>query len=240
LFPIIATIDMDIGYALAWYIVFIISVTFHEASHAWAAKRGGDLTAYEGGQVSMNPWPHIKRAPVGMFILPIISIFLIKWPFGFASTPYNPVWAYNHPRKAAWMAAAGPAANLLLLLISTAGIKVGVMTGFFLQPDTINFRTLVLPAAGGAASGLSIFISMLFSMNLILFILNLIPLPPLDGSGVVSLFLKEETARRYKTVISNPLFGLIGLLMAWYIFNPLFQVIFLKIINILYWGSNYS
>jgi Zn-dependent protease len=231
---------MELAYAFAWYIVFLISVTFHEASHAWAAKRGGDLTAYEGGQVSMNPWPHIRREPIGMVVIPLISVFVIHWPFGYAKTPYDPMWAYNHPRKAAWMAAAGPAANLLLFLIAAAGIKIGVMTGFFLQPYSINFRSLVEPASAGIATGLAIFVSMLFSMNLILFILNLIPLPPLDGSGVVALFLHEETARKYKTIISNPVFGIIGLLLAWYAFTPLFQFIFVKVINILYWGTNYS
>jgi len=231
---------MDLAYAFAWYIVFIVSVTFHEASHAWAAKRGGDLTAYEGGQVSMNPWPHIRREPIGMVVIPLISVFIIHWPFGYAKTPYDPLWAYNHPRKAAWMAAAGPAANLLLLLIGAAGIKIGVTTGFFFQPFSINMRSLVEPASEGIASGLAVFVSMLFSMNLILFILNLIPLPPLDGSGVISLLMSEDAARRYKSIIANPVFGLVGLMLAWYAFNPLFQVIFLKVINILYWGSNYS
>jgi Zn-dependent protease len=231
---------MDLAYAFAWYVVFILSATFHEASHAWAAKRGGDLTAYEGGQVSMNPWPHIRREPIGMVVIPLISVFLIHWPFGYAKTPYDPLWAYNHPRKAAWMAAAGPAANLFLLLVAAAGIKIGVATGFFLQPFSINLQSLVEPASTGIASGLAVLASMLFSMNLILFILNLIPLPPLDGSGVISLLMSEDAARRYKTIISNPVFGLIGLMLAWYAFNPLFQVIFLKVINILYWGANYS
>ena len=231
---------MELAYAFAWYIVFLISVTFHEASHAWAAKRGGDLTAYEGGQVSMNPWPHIRREPIGMVVIPLISVFVIHWPFGFARTPYDPIWAYNHPRKAGLMAAAGPAANLLLFLLAAAGIKAGVAAGFFLQPDSINFRSLVEPASSGIASGLAIFVSMLFSMNLILFILNLIPLPPLDGSGVIALFLHDEAARRYKAIISTPIFGIIGLLLAWYVFTPLFQYVFLKVINILYWGANYS
>jgi Zn-dependent protease len=231
---------MELAYAFAWYIVFLISVTFHETSHAWAAKRGGDLTAYEGGQVSMNPWPHIRREPIGMVVIPLISVFVIHWPFGYARTPYDPMWAYNHPRKAAWMAAAGPAANLLLFLFSIVAIQIGIATGFFLQPYSLNFRNIVEPASTGIASGLAIFVSMLFSMNLILFILNLIPLPPLDGSGVVALFLHEDAARRYKTVISNPVFGIIGLLLAWYAFTPLFQFIFLKVINVLYWGSNYA
>ena len=76
---------MDLGVALIWYIALLFSLTLHEASHAWAAMKGGDKTAYHGGQVSLDPMPHIRREPVGMVVLPAISLVLIGWPFGFAS-----------------------------------------------------------------------------------------------------------------------------------------------------------
>src|SRR4051794_31872845 len=60
--------------ALGWYFVFLFSTTFHEAAHAWVAQRGGDLTAYEGGQVSLDPRPHIRREPWGMVVLPLLSV----------------------------------------------------------------------------------------------------------------------------------------------------------------------
>jgi hypothetical protein len=96
---------------LVWYMVFLFSVTLHEAAHAWAAQRGGDPTAYLGGQVSLDPRPHIRREPFGMVILPLFTAITSGWPIGYASTPYDPVWALNHPRRAAWMSLAGPAAN---------------------------------------------------------------------------------------------------------------------------------
>src|SRR2546422_6505961 len=74
--------------AFGWYLVFLFSTTFHEAAHAWVAQLGGDLTAYEGGQVSLDPRPHIRREPWGMVVLPLISVLMFGWPFGFASTPY--------------------------------------------------------------------------------------------------------------------------------------------------------
>ena len=228
-----------IAYAIAWYFIFIISVTVHEAAHAWAAKKGGDPTAYAGGQVSLNPWPHIKRSPVGMVFLPIISIFLIHWPFGYASTPYDPLWAFKNPRKSGLMALAGPLANLALTLVAYIVIEIGVRQGFFLEPDSLSFQRLVAPASMGVLNGLAIFMSMLFSMNLILFILNIIPLPPLDGSGIITIFLNEETSRRYKAVISNPAFALIGLLLAWQAFNPLFRLLFVKVLSLIYWGHSY-
>ena len=78
---------------LAFYAVFVFSVTVHEAAHAYTAMRGGDLTAYHGGQVSLDPLPHMKRELFGMVILPIITIFTNGFPIGYASAPYDPAWA---------------------------------------------------------------------------------------------------------------------------------------------------
>ena len=82
----------DLSSGLVYYIVFLFSTTLHEAAHAWAAKLGGDLTAYHGGQVSLDPTPHIRREPFGMVVLPILSTLVSGWPFGFASAPYDPQW----------------------------------------------------------------------------------------------------------------------------------------------------
>jgi Zn-dependent protease len=229
-----------LAYAFAWYFIFIISATIHEAAHAWAAKRGGDLTAYAGGQVTLNPWPHIKRAPMGMVVIPVISIFLIGWPFGWAKTPVDAHWAYQNPRKSALVSVVGPAANLLLAIIAILVIEIGIHTGFFLAPNVITAERLVDPSTAGLLSGLAIFFSMLFSMNLILFIFNLIPLPPLDGSNIIALFLKDESARKYSAVISNPAFSLIGLLVAWRVFAPVFDIIFSKLLNVIYWNTGYT
>jgi Zn-dependent protease len=221
-------------WGLAWYFVFVISVTFHEAAHAWAAKRYGDLTAYTGGQVSLNPYPHMKREPWGMVVLPLISAFLIGWPFGYASTPYGAEWAHHHPKKAAMMGCYGPLANLLLAVFSLLIIKVGILGGVFLEPSAVNMQQMVDPAAPGAWTAAAIFISMLFSMNMILLVLNLIPLPPLDGSNIIALFLPDEAARKYNQFIRNPIFGFLGLFLAWYLFSPIFRFIFIGVVKLLY------
>jgi hypothetical protein len=93
---------------LVWYVVFLFSTSLHEASHAWAAQRGGDPTAYLAGQVSLDPRPHIRREPFGMVFLPLFTAVTSGWPIGFASAPYDPLWAAAHPRRAAWMSLAGP------------------------------------------------------------------------------------------------------------------------------------
>jgi hypothetical protein len=59
-----------------WYVAFLLSVTCHEAAHAWAALRLGDDTASRGGQVTLNPMPHIQREPLGMVVVPLVSLFL--------------------------------------------------------------------------------------------------------------------------------------------------------------------
>ncbi len=99
------------GGAALWYLAFVVSVTCHEAAHAYAALRGGDTTAYLGGQVSLDPEPHIRRSPIGMVVMPILSIFYTGWPMGFASAPFDPAWADRYPRRAALMSLAGPAAT---------------------------------------------------------------------------------------------------------------------------------
>src|SRR5262249_48204944 len=82
--------------------------------HALAALRAGDRPASLGGQVSLSPIPHIRREPIGMLGVPLLTAFTNGWAVGWASTPYDPVWAARYPRRAALMAAAGPTGNLLI------------------------------------------------------------------------------------------------------------------------------
>jgi Zn-dependent protease len=229
---------VSIAYPIVWVAFFILSATFHEAAHAWAAKIGGDLTAYSGGQVSLNPVPHIKREPWGMVLFPAVSSVVFGWPFGYASSPYDAAWAYKHPRKAAWMAAAGPLANLLVVVLCVAVVKISIFTGVLQEAHSVGLKHIVDISSG--PPGLPTVISMLFTLNLVLFVLNLLPLPPFDGSNIVALFLNDETARKYRTIISNPAFGFIGFLLAWQIFNPIFQSIFLFVINLIFWPTRYS
>ena len=99
--------DLNLALATVWYVVFIISLTFHEAAHAFVAHKFGDPTAYYQGQVTLDPIPHIRRSPVGMVIVPIVSFIIGGWMIGWASAPYDPYWADSNRRKAALMALAG-------------------------------------------------------------------------------------------------------------------------------------
>lgn len=228
---------MNIAEPILWYVVFLFSTTFHEAAHSWAAKIGGDPTAYEGGQMSLDPIPHIKREKMGMVVLPIISLFLMGWPFGYASAPYDPVWANKHPHRAAWMALAGPSSNLLLVLLSIGLIWIGIILGYFSVPESISFTHIIDAQSGTFTSSIILFLSIFFSLNLILAVLNIFPLPPLDGSSAIALFVSRENAIKLQNFMNNPSFALIGLLIAWQIFEPIFDFVFLGLINLIYPGS---
>lgn len=225
---------------LIYYVVFLFSTTLHEAAHAWAAKRGGDLTAYHGGQVSLDPLPHIRREPFGMVVLPLLSVLVSGWPFGYASAPYDREWASRHPRRAAWMALAGPAANLSLVLIAAALIRLGVAAGIFHAPPSVGFGHIAATDAGGFWIGTARLLGVFFSLNLLLATFNLLPLPPLDGSGAAPLLLSARASRGYQQFIwSNPSLSLMGMLVAWQVFGPIFTPIFLGAVNLLYPGAGY-
>ena len=171
------------------YVVLLLSLTVHEAAHAWAALRGGDPTAYLGGQVSLDPRPHIRREPFGMVFAPLLFFFMGGWMIGWASTPIDPRWAYVHPKRAAVMSAAGPLANLALVAARRrSALRVGVAAGWFM-PVPVGTFALALAPAGGVAESVILVLSLVFSLNLILFVFNLIPVPPLDGASVIGLFV---------------------------------------------------
>jgi Zn-dependent protease len=231
----------DLSNALVYYVVFLFSTTLHEAAHAWAAARGGDLTAYHGGQVSLDPTPHIRREPFGMLILPIASALLTGWPFGYASAPFDPQWAMRHPKRAALMSLAGPGANLLLVVLAAAAIRAGMAADVFFAPDSIRFGEITDTNAGGFWPAVAVMLSVFFSLNLLLAAFNLLPFPPLDGSGAVPILLSDDMARKYQTFMwSNRAFGLIGLILAWQFFRYVFDPVFFGAVNLLYPGVRYG
>ena len=212
----------DVAVGLIWYVVLLFSLTFHEAGHAWAAARGGDPTAYLGGQVSLDPTPHMRREPFGMLLVPVLSFAWMGWMIGWASTPYDPRWAYAHPRRAGWMALAGPAANLVLVIVGGVGIRVAMLVGLVDPARLGSFTELVVGSGAPLGDAVALFLSLLFMLNLLLLVFNLIPMPPLDGSGVVALLLPEDTSRRLQQLLARPLFAFGGILIAWFAIPRIF------------------
>lgn len=175
------------------YVVFLFSTTCHEAAHALVAKWGGDSTAFEGGQVSLNPLPHVQREFFGMVILPLIGILSGSGLIGYASAPYNPAWSIQHPKRAGLMSLAGPAANFLLAILAAILMRVGLEAGFFV-PGSISTDAIVDATQNDIAAGFAAILSIFFSLNLLLGCFNLLPIPPLDGFGALSVFTDSQGA----------------------------------------------
>ena len=224
----------DLALGAIWYLAFLFSTTCHEAAHALAAKWGGDLTAFEGGQVTLNPVPHIQRSPFGMVVMPVLSYVLGGWMIGWASAPYDPSWQRRHPHRAAWMALAGPAANFTLMLLAALGIRTGIALGYFLPPTSISGFSQLAVGANGEPTFLTSALSIFFVLNLLLGSFNLLPVPPLDGHAGIMLLMKERLALRYLDFVHNGSFALIGLLIAWQAYGRIFDFVFLWGLKLLY------
>jgi len=228
----------DIALGAIWYLAFLFSTTCHEAAHALVAKWGGDLTAFEGGQVTLNPIPHVYRSPFGMVVVPILSYLFGGWMIGWASAPYDPMWQRRHPHRSAWMALAGPAANFALMLLAAVGIRGGIALGQFIPPSSISgfsLSELALSPSGEptfVTSALSVF----FVLNLLLGTFNLLPVPPLDGHAGVMLLMPQNVALRYLDYVHDGNLALIGLLIAWQVFGRIFDVVFPLGLRLLYVG----
>jgi Zn-dependent protease len=226
----------DIALGAIWYLAFLFSTTCHEAAHALVAKWGGDLTAFEGGQVTLNPIPHIYRSPFGMVIVPMLSYLFGGWMIGWASAPYDPLWQRRHPHRSAWMALAGPAANFTLMLLAALAIRTGIALGHFAPPASISgFSELTLSSAGEptfVTSALSVF----FVLNLLLGTFNLLPVPPLDGHAGIMLLMSERMALRYLDFMQQGSFAMLGLLIAWTAFGRIFNLVFELGLFLLYYG----
>ena len=224
-----------------WFPAFLFSTTVHEAAHAWAALRGGDDTAARGGQASLSPWPHIRRAPMGMLVVPLVMSFLQGWTLGWASAPYDAEWAERHPRRAALMAAAGPAGNLAIAIAAFALLRIGLVLGVYAAPAHVAFDRLVESAVAADPLGVVAFsaigLSVLLTLNMLLFTFNLLPLPPLDGAAVLALGLPARAASRVRAFASAPGMSFVGLLAAWRLFPALSEPVFRCVVAALHPGQ---
>jgi len=234
--------DIDWGLFGLWYVVFLFSLTVHEGSHALAAYWGGDDTAYEGGQVTLNPLPHMQREPMGTLMVPMLSFLFMGWVMGWASTPYDPYWAQRHPRRAALMSLAGPASNFLVAGAALLAIKLLLAAGVFLAPASAAFHQVVAVADGAPAmlTPLAYALSITLVLNLLLGCFNLLPVPPLDGSGVLEGFLPERAADRFRELAHAPGTRMMGLLAVWVLFGRLVRPLFSVILFLVHPDVNYS
>jgi Zn-dependent protease len=174
-----------VSHLIIYMVVLLLAISAHEAGHAWMSYKFGDDTAYMLGRVTLNPVSHTD--PIGTLLIPIVafvfgfvggalgSIPLIGWG---KPTPVNPRKWTNYKLANVMVSIAGVLANLILLLIGLVLAKI-LMTQGFTPNDFL----------GRGTNPLAIFVSNLMFLNLSLFVFNLLPFPPLDGSKILATFL---------------------------------------------------
>jgi Zn-dependent protease len=158
---------------------------------------------------------------------------------GWASAPYDPVWARNYPHRSAMMALAGPLANLAVVAAAGLAIRLGMALDWFYAPDSVNLSRVVAAHQDGTLACVATLISILFSLNVLLFAFNLIPLPPLDGHGIIPFLLSREKAVAYMDIIHGNHLSFFGIFIAWKAFDYIFDPVHLLFINLLYPGMGY-
>jgi Zn-dependent protease len=159
-------------------ITLIIAFTVHEFAHAWMADHFGDPTAREAGRLTLNPLVHLDFFG---------SLLLIVAGFGWARpTPINPELLKQHSRFGVlWVSVAGPLSNLVMAAVSALPIRLGLVK--------VTLSGSFLPTLGE-------FLYVFATLNIVLAIFNLIPLPPLDGEKIVTAFLPESAEQFYNKI----------------------------------------
>ena len=190
---------MDIGALLREISVLalpvLFAITLHEAAHGYVARMFGDMTAYQAGRISLNPLRHID--PVGTVLIPLMTLFLGGFLFGWAKpVPVN-FGRLRHPKRdMLWVAAAGPGANLLMAIL---WIWIGNISGDY--------------PPGGAAEWFYSMAQYGLLINVVLMSLNLLPIPPLDGGRIAVSLLPQPYAYKLARVEPYGIFILLGLLV---------------------------
>ncbi len=186
-----------IGIYIMQFVVFALAITVHESAHAWSADRLGDPTARMLGRISLNPLAHVDI--FGTVIFPILLAVSGMPIFGWAKpVPVNPLNLRQPRRDSAIVSAAGPLSNIALALIAI-----------------VIFRVLSLTSGGGAFNeGAYLFLIFCAMINLILAAFNLIPIPPLDGGGILAGILPDQALPLLDSIRPFGFVILIALLMS--------------------------
>jgi Zn-dependent protease len=223
---------VPIGDLVLWFVVFLFSLSCHEASHALTSEWFGDYTGRYQGRISLNPIVHID--PIGTILIPLMGfmnggIAMFGWA---KPVQTNPLLWRDKTKANIMVSAAGPVSNFILAIVAFAAIKVMLMTGVVMPgPSTFSW-VAPLPPGSPLMWGVTKLLSIMLTLNLTLGIFNLIPIPPLDGSHVMESLLPYEMARAYEQIrpygfilllallwtpvlgwIIGPVYSLVGLLL---------------------------
>jgi len=188
----------------------IFAITVHEAAHGYAAKYFGDMTAHNAGRITLNPLKHID--PFGTILLPALTIMLGGILFGWAKPVPVDFSRLRNPKKdMLWVAAAGPASNFVM----------AVFWALILKYSVLMLEAFILPLALMAKAGVMI--------NIVLMVLNLLPLPPLDGGRIAVSLLPHHLAQPFAQLERYGFIILIVLL-----FTGVLSKILMPLISVVY------
>lgn len=179
---------------IVWIPPVLLAVTLHEYGHGWMAKRLGDRTAEMMGRLTINPIKHID--PIGTVVVPAIMLMTGGFIFGWAKPVPITYQNLNNPKKdMAMVALAGPGANLIMLICWAILIKVATVL-----PPSVGTMLILMGQAG-------------ILINCILMLLNLLPIPPLDGSRILMSYLPGPLSYKLAKLEPYGLFIILGLLL---------------------------
>lgn len=212
----------NIQLLLLYIIPVLFAITLHEVAHGYIAKKLGDTTAESMGRLTVNPIKHID--PIGTILVPLLLFFMGGFIFGWAKpVPINWGNLKNPRRDMAYVAVAGPAANLIMAIFWGIVAKIAMSIHASSPEAGVIFYNMGLAGV---------------MVNIALLVLNMIPIPPLDGSRVVTSFLPPDLAEKYNRLERWGFFILLAMLvipignapLLWYIMKP-FMLFFFNIIG---------
>lgn len=183
-----------------WIIPVLFAITLHEVAHGWVAYLLGDRTAKMSGRLSLNPLNHID--PIGTVVVPLVFLAIGNFLFGWAKPVPVDARNFKHPRRdMAFVAAAGPFANFIMAFMFALIIRLAVVVH-----GVHSLSMFAIPLALIGKAGVMI--------NIILFVLNLLPLPPLDGGNVLMAILPPRYAYAVAKIEPYSLLILIALIFS--------------------------
>lgn len=180
-----------------WILPVLLAVSLHEAAHAWMADKKGDPTSRLMGRLTFNPFKHID--PVGTILVPTLMILFTGFAFGWAKPVPVDVRNLNNPKKdMMWVALAGPMSNFIMAILWAIFLHISVM--FVDSRSALSLFFLLMPVAG-------------ITINVILGVLNLLPIPPLDGGRIMAGLLSPQASEKYSKIEPYGFFIIIALML---------------------------